>query len=105
MPDELKPEYDLKNLNVRRLGPRRKGFTDVVRLKPDVAELFPDADSVNEALRFLIGISKKRSRLTRSKQRNVDSSLPSRSKGTYPVLAKRRQHSTQARRGGESTRC
>ena len=52
--DELRPEYDLRDLRVRKLGPSRKRFGDVVRLEPDVAEVFPDADSVNEALRRLI---------------------------------------------------
>jgi hypothetical protein len=57
--DELRPEYDLKSLRVRRLGPGRKSFGgSVVRLEPDVAEMFPDAESVNEALRFLIRITK-----------------------------------------------
>jgi len=56
--DELRPEYDLKNLKVRKLGPGRKSFGDVVRLEPDVVEVFPDADSVNEALRSLIRVSK-----------------------------------------------
>ncbi len=56
--DELRPEYDLRALRVRRLGPGRKSFGDVVRLEPDVAEAFPDADSVNEALRFLIRVTK-----------------------------------------------
>ena len=57
--DELRPEYDLRNLQVRRLGPGRKSFGgSVVRLEPDVAEVFPSAESVNEALRFLIRITK-----------------------------------------------
>ena len=57
--DELRPEYDLKSLRVRRLGPGRKSFGgSVVRLEPDVAEVFPDAESVNEALRFLIRVTK-----------------------------------------------
>lgn len=56
--DELRPEYDLKSLRVRRLGPGRKRFGDIVRIEPDVAEAFPDADSVNEALRFLIRVTK-----------------------------------------------
>ena len=56
--DELRPEYDLKALRVRRLGPGRKRFGDVVRLDPDVAQAFPDADSVNEALRSLIRVTK-----------------------------------------------
>ena len=59
MDDELRPEYDLSNLRVRRLGPARKSFGgSVIRLEPDVAEVFPDAESVNEALRFLIRITK-----------------------------------------------
>ncbi len=59
MEDELRPEYDLKSLRVRRLGPGRKSFGgSVVRLEPDVAEVFPDAESVNEALRFLIRVTK-----------------------------------------------
>ena len=58
MEDELRPEYDLSALRVRKLGPGRKRFGDVVRLEPDVAEVFPDADSVNEALRFLIRVTK-----------------------------------------------
>jgi hypothetical protein len=57
--DELRPEYDLKDLRVRRLGPARKSFGgSVIRLEPDVAEVFPDADAVNEALRFLIRVTK-----------------------------------------------
>ena len=57
MEDDLRPEYDLKNLRVRRLGSERTSFaSQTVRLDPDVAEVFPDADAVNEALRFLIRI-------------------------------------------------
>lgn len=56
--DELRPEYDLRSLRVRKLGRERKSFSGVVRLEPDVAELFPDAEAVNEALRFLIRITK-----------------------------------------------
>jgi hypothetical protein len=56
--DELRPEYDLRTLRVRKLGLGRKRFGDVVRLEPDVAEAFPDANAVNEALRFLIRVTK-----------------------------------------------
>lgn len=59
MADELRAEYDLKSLPVRRLGPGRKSFGgSVVRLEPDVAEVFASAEAVNEALRFLIKITK-----------------------------------------------
>ena len=58
--DELLPEYDLKSLRVRKLGPGRKSFgSEIVRLEPDVAEMFPSADAVNEALRLLIQISQR----------------------------------------------
>lgn len=56
--DELRPEYDLSTLRVRKLGRGRKSFGDVVRLEPDVADAFPDADAVNQALRFLIRVTK-----------------------------------------------
>jgi hypothetical protein len=59
MDDELRPEYDLRSLRARRFGPGRKSFGgSVVRLEPDVAEVFLDAESVNEVLRFLIRIAK-----------------------------------------------
>ena len=57
MKDDLRAEYDLKSLQVRKLGSKRKSFGEAtVRLEPDVAEMFPDADAVNEALRFLIRV-------------------------------------------------
>ena len=59
MQDELREEYDLKSLRVRKLGPKRKSFGDtVIKLDSDVAKVFPNAESVNEALRFLIRITK-----------------------------------------------
>lgn len=57
--DELRPEFDLRNLPVRKMGPDRKHFGRfVVQLEPDVAEVFPTAASVNEALRFLMRVTK-----------------------------------------------
>lgn len=60
MEDELRPEYDLKSLRVRRVGPARVGFSGqhFVQLAPDVAELFPNSESVNEALRFLVRVTR-----------------------------------------------
>ena len=56
--DELRSEYDLTNLRVRRLGSGRKNFGETtVRLDPDVAAMFPNADAVNEALRFLVRVT------------------------------------------------
>ena len=48
MEDQLRSEYDLKSLQIRRLGSGRKSFGGTtVRLEPDVAEMFPNADAVN----------------------------------------------------------
>ena len=52
--DELRPEYDLKKLRVRKFGPGRKQFGNFVKLEPDVAAVFPDDVTVNKALRCLI---------------------------------------------------
>jgi hypothetical protein len=58
--DELQSKYDLKSLRVRKLGPERKSFGGtIVRLEPDVAEMFPSADAVNEALRLLMQIAQR----------------------------------------------
>ena len=57
MEDNMRAEYDLKSLRVRRLGSERKSFGGaVIRLEADVAEMFPNADAVNQALRFLIRV-------------------------------------------------
>jgi hypothetical protein len=59
MEDELRPEYDLQSLRVRKVGRERSGFgAQFVQLAPDVAEVFPNTESVNEALRFLIRITR-----------------------------------------------
>ncbi|MDB4698613.1 hypothetical protein OAF45_00555 [Candidatus Latescibacteria bacterium] len=61
MADELRPEYDLRSLRVRKMGPDRKRFGNyTIRLEPDVAEIFPDSESVNEALRFLIRVTREK---------------------------------------------
>lgn len=50
MEDELRDEYDLKSLTVRKMGAKRKKFGDtIIKLDSDVAEVFPNAESVNEA--------------------------------------------------------
>lgn len=52
---DLRPEYDLKRLRVRKFGPAREHFpTHGVVLDDDVAEQFPDSVAVNQALRTLI---------------------------------------------------
>lgn len=57
--DELRPEYELTKLKVRKVGIGRKLMQDNgVRLDMDVAKVFQNSESVNEALRFLIRITR-----------------------------------------------
>jgi hypothetical protein len=71
MEDDLRAEYDFKSLRVRRLGAGRKSFGETtVRLEPDVAEMFPSADAVNEALRFLIRVMRDNQAIAPAAQAN-----------------------------------
>jgi len=57
--DELEPEYDFSKLKVRKIGAGRKLLQEnQITLDVDVAKVFPDSESVNQALRFLIRITK-----------------------------------------------
>ena len=59
--DELRPEYDLTEIPG---GVRGKYFrkaiesANVVVIEPDLSKLFPDAKSVNNALRLLANTAK-----------------------------------------------
>ena len=72
--DDLRPEYDLSKLSG---GVRGKYYqqatagTTFVLLEPDVAEVFPDGHTVNQALRALIKVAKSQVRTPR-----VRSKLP-----------------------------
>ena len=57
-PDMLE-EYDFSQGIRGKYSQRYVEGTNVVVLEPDVAEFFPDHESVNEALRSLISIIKK----------------------------------------------
>ena len=59
--DDLRPEYDLSKLKGGVRGKYAKRFqkgTNLILLSPDVAKYFPDEQSVNAALRSLVGIAK-----------------------------------------------
>ena len=55
--DDLKPEYDMTKMRVRKVGEGRK-LLNQIQLDVDVAKVFPTSESVNEALRFLIRVTK-----------------------------------------------
>lgn len=58
--DEMRPEYDLSQLTGKVRGKyveRYRTGTNLVLLDSDVQAAFPDAESVNEALRMLMKVA------------------------------------------------
>lgn len=56
----MRDEYDLSKLEGAVRGKHHASYrsgTNLVLLQPDVAEAFPDAESVNEALRALMKVA------------------------------------------------
>jgi len=59
--DELRPEYDLSRLKGGVRGKyyrRANSGTNLVLIEPDLANLFPNAEAVNRALRVLAEAAK-----------------------------------------------
>ncbi|HEX6615427.1 MAG TPA: hypothetical protein VF046_03910 [Gemmatimonadales bacterium] len=63
-PDDILPEYDFSQGRRNPYAARMAGGHIVV-LEPDVAEVFPTAAAVNEALRALAGIIRDQQRAPR----------------------------------------
>lgn len=59
---EMREEYDFSRGVRGKYAERYAGGTNLVPLDPDVAEVFPDAAAVNQALRALAGIIKERTK-------------------------------------------
>lgn len=59
--DELRPEYDLSKLKGGMRGKYYRAAsagTNLVLIEPDLAAIFPDSESVNQALRALAAAAK-----------------------------------------------
>ncbi|MBD2072335.1 hypothetical protein H6F86_00100 [Phormidium sp. FACHB-592] len=62
MNDELRPEYDLSQMEGGVRGKYidcYRAGTNLVLLAPDVAQAFPTEDAVNEALRLLMQVARR----------------------------------------------
>ena len=55
-PDEIRPEYDWSKAVRNPYASRYAAGSNIVVLEPDVAALFPNSASVNEALRSLASV-------------------------------------------------
>lgn len=60
--DDILPEYDFSSARRSKYAARYAEGTNVVLLDPDVAKDFPDSEAVNEALRALGAIIRRRSK-------------------------------------------
>jgi hypothetical protein len=67
--DEMRSHYDFSSGVRGKYGARYAEGTNVVVLAPDVAEVFPDSISVNEALRMFGRMSAKTSAKPAPKKR------------------------------------
>ena len=59
---EMLNEYDFSKGVRGKYAKRYAAGTNVVVLSPDVAEIFPDSESVNEALRVLLKIARQQTK-------------------------------------------
>ena len=66
--DTMRPEYDFSKAVRGVTAKRYAEGTNVVLLDPDVAEIFPDARAVNEALRTMARITRTASRKVQRKR-------------------------------------
>jgi hypothetical protein len=61
-PKAMLPEYDFSKGVRGKYAKRYAEGSNVVVLSPDMAKVFPTSESVNEALRTLVRVGKKKSR-------------------------------------------
>ena len=69
--DEMLPEYDFSNARPNPYAARYAQGSNIVVLDPDVAAVFPTEAAVNEALRALAGIMRKRRPSRKSSRRTA----------------------------------
>jgi hypothetical protein len=69
--DEIRPEYDFSKAQPNPYAGRFGNGVTVVTLDADVAKTFPDAESVNEALRALAKIANRPTKKASSRRRTA----------------------------------
>src|SRR5262249_52442096 len=85
--DDMRPEYDSTNAIRGKYYARYMASSNVVVLDPDVSEVFPNAASVNEALRLLVSVAHRRA----STRRHPERAPNNRGQRKAPVKLKRRR--------------
>jgi hypothetical protein len=71
---DMLPEYDFSGAVRGKYYERYRQGSNVVLLDPDVSDAFPNAAAVNEALRLLVSLARKKVRAVRRKPRSEERS-------------------------------
>lgn len=66
--DTIRPEYDFSRAVRGVTAARYAQGTNIVVIDPDVLDVFPDSEAVNETLRALAPVMRKRRRSTRRRR-------------------------------------
>ena len=77
--DDLRPEYDFSSLKGGVRGKYYRRFqasTNIVRIEPDLAKVFPTDEAVNEALRTVMRVSRASRRSTRLPNKGMKQTKP-----------------------------
>ena len=61
--EPMLPEYDFSSGIRGKYADRYMQGVNIVRLEPDIADIFPDQNSVNEALRAMAKVIRKHDRM------------------------------------------
>jgi hypothetical protein len=99
--DDLRPEYDLSQLTGGVRGKyyeRATAGTTLVLLERDVAEAFPDGQTVNQALRALIKVAKAQIRTKGARGKLANTYQPSGRQGQRSSPSGRRARRTRDRK-------
>jgi hypothetical protein len=79
------PEYDFSNAVRGTYYERYRQGTNVVLLDPDVADVFPNATAVNDALRMLVAVADAKAFRRQERTRRPNKAQPPTSRGRRKV--------------------
>jgi hypothetical protein len=75
------PEYDFSNAVRGKYYERYRQGTNVVLLDPDVADVFPNATAVNDALRMLVAVADAQAFRRQERTKRLNKAQPPTSRG------------------------
>ena len=80
------PEYDFSNAVRGKYYERYRQGSNVVLLDPDVADVFPNATAVNDALRMLVAVADAKAFRRQERTKRPNKAQPPTSRGRRKVV-------------------